>query len=90
VFLSLSLSFALSVFDVLWFELRIYIYIYISDLIFKIYFFFLFFIVMLGWGYIVAFTKVLTIYKIYHNLNSPPHPLSPFLRAYTLSHSLFL
>jgi hypothetical protein len=32
-----------------------------------------------GWGYIVAFTKVLTIYQIYHNWIHPLHnsPLSP-------------
>jgi hypothetical protein len=41
---------------------------------------FLFFFLLLCWGYIVAFSKVLTIYQIYHNwIYYPFHhsPLSP-------------
>jgi hypothetical protein len=38
--------------------------------------FFLFCFLLLGWGYIVAFTKVFTIYQIYHNWIYPPPSFS--------------
>jgi hypothetical protein len=42
-------------------------------------FLFIYFYCCAGWGYIVAFTKVLTIYQIYHTWIHPLHhsPLSP-------------
>jgi hypothetical protein len=46
-----------------------------------VFFFTFFFFYCAEWGYIVAFTKVLTVYQIYHTWMHPLHhsPLSPFI-----------
>jgi hypothetical protein len=53
---------------------------FVLAIILLIPFCFSFFYFCAGWGYIVAFTKVLTMYQIYHTLIHPLHssPLSPW------------
>jgi hypothetical protein len=52
-----------------------------------IFFSFSFFYCCAGWGYIVAFTKVLTIYQIYHSWIHPLHhsPLPPQQTLFEIS-----
>jgi hypothetical protein len=52
----------------------------LSMILFRCTFFFFLFFYCAGWGYTVAFTKVLTVYQIYHTWIYLLHhsPLSPF------------